>query len=182
MEALLQNLNSELKNIPFQISTVKQAETAISICQKYVIELRLAVQSYQFQNQQEEIRFFKYEKPQFLFQLIYHLSLYKIEFDIPTDPLLKEKRYLLHLNQISQFIKENVEFYGYILQNETYLDDQYFVRNHANPVQLADAHNFLSDPIFTTSHDYKVAQILANDRLLVYLQQQLKNTEERTYD
>lgn len=42
-----------------------------------------------------------------------------------------------------------------------------------------DTYYFETDHNFTTSHDYKVAKIIANDLIQVYLEDQLNNTNKR---
>jgi hypothetical protein len=42
-----------------------------------------------------------------------------------------------------------------------------------------DTYYFEADHNFTTSHDYKVAKIIANDLIQVYLEDQLNNNNQR---
>ncbi len=53
--------------------------------------------------------------------------------------------------------------------NSTFLDDKYFVRGKEDINLYQDSLMFYVDTDFSTSHDYMVAKILANDKLEVYL-------------
>lgn len=45
-----------------------------------------------------------------------------------------------------------------------------------------DTFSFEADPEFSTSHDYKIAKIIANDRLQAYLEDLVKNNQAETFD
>ena len=79
------------------------------------------------------------------------------------------------LLKIKNFFDNNLEFYKYYRTNSTYLDDKYFVRGKHDIKLSLDTYYFESDHSFSTSHDYKVAKIIANDLIQVYLEDQLYN-------
>ena len=58
----------------------------------------------------------------------------------------------------------------------TYLDYKYFVRGKHDIKLSLDTFYFEADHNFSTSHDYKVAKIIANDLIQVYLEDQLHST------
>lgn len=60
-----------------------------------------------------------------------------------------------------------------IYTNSAYLDHKYFVRGKHDIKLILDNYYFESDHSFSTSHDYKVAKIIANDLIQVYLEDQL---------
>jgi RteC protein len=180
MKALLLSLNTKLKHLSPELSHLQQAEMAIGICQQHIIQLQEIVKHHHFKNQQAEIDFFKHLKPQFVAQLIYYVSVFNIESAKPFDDKKKKKHYHTQIKRINQFISDNIDFYSYMSQEETYLDTTYFLRNPTTLPTQTEPHYYLSDSHFTTSHDYKVAQILANDRLLVFLKQQIANVEKQS--
>jgi hypothetical protein len=93
MKALLQSLNTKLKNLSQELSHLQQAEAAISICQQHISQLQEIVKHHHFKNQQAEIGFFKHVKPQFVAQLIYYVSIFNIESVKPFDDKKKKKHY-----------------------------------------------------------------------------------------
>ncbi len=53
------------------------------------------------------------------------------------------------------------------------MDDKYFIRGNYDIKYTLDSYYFESDSRFCTSHDFKVAKILANDLIQVYIENQL---------
>lgn len=88
------------------------------------------------------------------------------------------------LTKLKRFYDNNKEFYSYYRTNSSYLDHKYFVRGNYDIVLSLDTFYVETDHSFSTSHDYKVAKILANDRIQVFLEEQLNNNNftNRTND
>jgi hypothetical protein len=63
----------------------------------------------------------------------------------------------------------------------TFLDDKYFVRGKLDLRLYVDTFIYDADPDFSTSHDYKVSKIIANDLLNVYLKSELFMMERKEY-
>ncbi len=67
-------------------------------------------------------------------------------------------------------------FYSYYRTDSTHLDHTYFVRGKYDIKLGLDTFYFETDRSFSTSHDYKVAKIIANDLIEEYLSDQLIKT------
>src|SRR5690606_29938059 len=84
-----------------------------------------------FKNTDEEIRFFKYQKPAIVAKLIYYNAIYKIETKKPygTKPI---RKYLnKELKKLKRFFDNNLDFYKYYRSNNSFLDEKMFLRgNH----------------------------------------------------
>lgn len=133
-----------------------------------------------FKTEQEEITFFKEIKPQFTSKLIYYNSLYKIETKKPFgNPRILKKYYNKELDKLKLYFDNNLDFYKYYRTGSTYLDYKYFVRGKFDIKLSLDNYYFETDTNFTTSHDFKVAKILANDLLQLYLENQLVLLENK---
>jgi hypothetical protein len=65
--------------------------------------------------------------------------------------------------------------------NMTYLDDKYFVRRRLDLRLYVDTFIYDADPEFSTSHDYKVAKIIANDLLNIYLKSEIAIMERKDH-
>ena len=87
------------------------------------------------------------------------------------------------------FISDNndneLEFYKYFRSGNNYLDYKYFLRGKFDVKLALSSYYFETDTNFSTSHDYKVAKILANDLIQLYLENKLimienKGTNEKT--
>lgn len=152
-------------------------EKAINLVLKQIKRIKDFVLDQGFKDLKEEIHFFKELKPRILSKLIYYNSIYKIE---TKKPCIGEKIIESYLNEelckLKKFFDNNLEFYKYYRTNSTYLDYKYFVRGKHDIKLSLDTFYFEADHNFSTSHDYKVAKIIANDLIQVYLEDQLHST------
>ncbi|MFV0529818.1 MAG: RteC domain-containing protein [Flavobacteriales bacterium] len=159
---------------------IKLSEIIIKHTLKILSEIRDYVLEKEFINQQEEIHFFKELKPKILSKLIYYNSIYRIETKKPNeDKKNTRKFYKKELDKIKLYFDNNLEFYKYYRTGSTYLDEHYFVRGKHNIKLSLDTFCFEADHRFTTSHDYKVAKIIANDLIQVYIEDKLNSTNQK---
>lgn len=135
-----------------------------------VRELKLLVKEVAFNAVAEEVRFFKEVKPLFVSQFIYYSKILEIEAARPNaGELVLKQYYEMELQQLKGFIDEYADFYEYYRRKASYMDEKYFVRHYIDFKMSIDAHLYNYDEQFTTSHDYLIAQIIANDRMERYL-------------
>jgi hypothetical protein len=173
--SLLNKLNEQLNFIDLEIDDqIKKCEQAIKIILKSINELKKVATKNNFKSQSEEILFFKEVKPQFTSKLIFFNRVYKIEMKKPNggNKILK-KYYNNELLKLKAFFDNELEFYQYFRSGSTYLDYKYFLRGEFDIKLALDSYYFESDMSFATSHDFKVATILANDLIELYLENQL---------
>lgn len=172
---LLNNLNDQLNFIDLEIDDqIKKCEQAITIILKSINELKKLIGKNNFKSKSEEIMFFKEIKPLFTSKFIYFNRVYKIEMKKPNggNRILK-KYYNNELLKLKAFFDNELEFYQYFRSGSTYLDYKYFLRGEFDIKLALDSYYFESDMSFATSHDFKVATILANDLIELYLENQL---------
>lgn len=164
-------------------NTLIMAQTAIEITLKTLNGLKKKLLNYKFKNTKEEIYFFKKAKPRFLAKLIYYNEIYKVETSKPYGGKKVIRKYLYkELNKLKRFFDDNLDFYKYYRTGSTYLDHKYFLRKKHDIKLNLSTHYFESDHRFSTSHDYKVAKILANDLIEVYLEDQLSQLDRTEND
>lgn len=178
---LLTELEKLLHNIEEDNDIVlKRSELSFNACMDAITQLKAFILKYKFKSSAEEIKFFKEIKPQFTSKLIYHLSLYNIETKKPSGGKEILKRYFVkELEILKHYFDYNLHFYKYYRTGATYLDDKYFLRDKYD-IQLAlDGYVFENDTRFSTTHDFKVAKILANDQIQVYLENELSYLERK---
>ncbi|WP_159730853.1 RteC domain-containing protein [Sphingobacterium sp. 18053] len=159
--------------------SIQRIEAIINTILKYLSEVKEYVLNRGFKNIDEEIHFFKYQKPAIVSKLIYYNAIYKIETKKPygAKPI---KKYLNdELKKLKRYFDNNLEFYKYYRTNNFFIDDKLFVRGKYDIKLSLDTFYFEADRNFSTSHDYKVAKIIANDLIQVYLEDQLHNTAYR---
>jgi len=180
-------LNEQLTFIELEIDNqINRCEKAIDIILKSIINLKKLVAKNNFKSETEEILFFKELKPLFTSKLIYYNMIYKIEMKKPNggNRILK-KYYNNELLKLKAFFDNELEFYQYYRSGSTYLDYKYFLRGKFDIKMALDSYYFETDKTFSTSHDFKVARILAHDLIQLYLENQIitinnKDTTEKT--
>lgn len=151
------------------------AETAIRIILDSLSKLKEFIIQRSFKNEEEEIHFFKYLKPQIVAKLIYYNTIYKIETRKPYGAKSTRKYLNKELKKLKRFFDHNLDFYKYYRSNNSFLDEKFFIRGNHDIKLWLDTYYLQSDQAFSTSHDYKVAKIIANDLIQVYLEDQLHN-------
>jgi RteC protein. len=150
----------------------------IPLLEKAFDELKSFISDYSFKDELEEIRFFKEIKPQLFSQLVYHNKVYNIEMRIPTGSINDQKAYFeIILNRIKYFFDINIDFYQYYRSGSTHLDRVYFLRGKPDIQLLLDSFYFERDTNFSSCYDFKVAKILANEMLSVYINSKLSELE-----
>ncbi len=136
-----------------------------------------------FKNEQEEILFFKELKPQILSKLIYHNSVLKIETKKPNGgEKIIRKYYESQLAKLKIYFENNLDFYKYYRTGSSYLNQYYFVRGKYDIKLNLETYFFESDHSFNISYDYKVAKIITNDQLQVYLENELAELYKKYTD
>jgi len=154
---------------------IQRIEAVIHLILKCLSELKEHVLKTGFKNTDEEVRFFKYQKPAIVAKLIYYNAIYKIEAKKPygANPI---RKYLnKEVKKLKRFFDNNLDFYKYYRSNNSFLDEKMFLRGNHDIKLWLDTYYFQSDQSFSTSHDYKVAKIMANDLIQVYIEDQLYN-------
>src|SRR5690606_13065620 len=152
---------------------IQRIEAVIHIIVKCLSELKGYIQKRGFKNTEEEIRFFKHQKPNIVAKLIYYNTIYKIETKKPYRAKPIRKYLNKELKKLNRFFDNNLDFYKYYRSNNSFLDESFFVRGNHDIKLWLDTYYFQSDQSFSTSHDYKVAKIIANDLIQVYIEDQL---------
>ena len=176
----IENLEEEINKLHFEQSDLLVSyEKAIKLILAKISELKQHVLDIGFKNQQEEIYFFKHQKPALVSKLIYYNAVYKIETKKPYGAKPIRKYLNDELRKLKRYFDNNLEFYKYYRTNNSFIDDKLFVRGKHDIKLSLDTFYFEADHSFSTSHDYKVAKIIANDLIQVYLEDQLHNTAYR---
>ena len=153
----------------------------INLIQTHIDELREKVIVYEFSSQEDEIIFFKELKPQVLSKQLYFNKIYCIESKFPTGSNEAAKRYLNdQLHSLEYYFNRYLDFHQYYRSGSTVYDTYYFTRGNVDPKLCTDSSRFNCDLEFSTVYDFKVAKIIANEMLRIYLNQRLKMIEDPT--
>ncbi|PXV61112.1 RteC protein [Dysgonomonas alginatilytica] len=176
---LIEKLNYQLKIIDLEEENIfVKAPKAIELLEGTFVELKSFVFTYSFKGLEEEIYFFKDIKPQLFSKLIYYRKIYNIETIRPNGSLESQKAHFKkELDHIKTFFDRNLDFYKYYRTGCTHFDKYYFVRGKPDIQLNLDSFYFERDPTFSTSFDFKIAKILANEMLSIYLNGELVKLE-----
>lgn len=150
--------------------------------QSMLTNLREKIKTCEFEEKEDEIFFFKVQKPELLGKLLYFYKIYRIETQCPNGSNEVIKNYLsTELDNLTYFFNRNLDFYQYYRSCSTVYDEYYFIRGKVDIRLCTDSAQFDKDPHFSTGYDYKVAKIIANEMLRIYLNQRIKKLENLSY-
>ncbi|WDF81182.1 RteC domain-containing protein [Mucilaginibacter sp. KACC 22773] len=145
---------------------------AVCACRKALDKLRKAMSDLVFSDTAAEIAFFKEVKPLLYSKFIYYVQLYNYRIKMPPGGEAARRSYIGEkLRGIHRFFEDNLYFYQYFRAGSDYLDERYYTRaGAASPVDLQD---FAISDQFSTSHDYKLSKIIANEMFQDFLENEL---------
>lgn len=176
IDAKIAKLEKDIEELTISsVNWLSTCEHIINVILKCLEDVKEAVLKKGFRSINDEIHFFKYQKPGIVAKLIYYNAIYKIEARKPYGAKPIKKYLTKELKKLKRFFDNNLDFYKYYRSNNTFLDDNFFVREKHDIRLWLDTFYFEADHRFSTSHDYKVAKIIANDLIQVYLEDQLYN-------
>ena len=172
----LHKLETKIQELEIEADCpIQRIEAVIVIIINSLSELKTFVLKRGFKDTNEEIRFFKYQKPIIVSKLIYYNAIYKIETRKPYGAKRIRKYFTKELKKLKRFFDNNLDFYKYYRSNNSFVDEKFFMRGKHDIRLWLDTFYFEADHRFSTSHDYKVAKIIANDLIQVYLEDRLNN-------
>jgi hypothetical protein len=149
---------------------VRRLSGKINVINKALADLRKLVDDNPFAGPQEEINFFKYEKPLFVCELLCAHQMFTIETQRRqfTEEILIRNYYEQELKMIKHYLMQHQFLYQYYLLEASELDHILFVRGaEASGVLLPETPDL--DPEYSTKGDYLFAQFLAYDKVQDYL-------------
>lgn len=187
MTGFTQKLQKEIERKIVQIETSDHSILNKSIEASRVLgdafkRLKEFIISYEFASEEEEILFFKEIKPRLFSRLIYYRKIYNIEMNRPVGSIESQKEYLLtEMDDLGRYTRNRLDFIRYYRSGATHLDSLYFLRGQTDTEQYLETFYYELDPQFSTNADFKVAKILANDMLSVYLMGELESLESTNH-
>lgn len=153
----------------------------INFLQSLLSELKTYVLKNNFSDSEQEVEFFKQVKPQVLGKLIYYNKIFSMESSCPVS---RGKMYFNYfqrqLKMLKSEYKDNIcnrDFYRYYRTGRTDRDHNYFQLGQINYHDGLTSEVFEIDLSFSTYYDNKVAHIIANELLYIYLLDKI-NPEE----
>ena len=128
--------------IDVSLSIVHRLQTALN-------DLRMKIQTYIFPTKEDEILFFKTQKPEILGRLLFFYKIYKIETQCPNGSDEVIRNYInRELDNLTYFFNRNLDFYQYYRSHSTVYDEYYFVSGKADLRLCTDSAQSDKDPNF----------------------------------
>ena len=183
IDNILQEIDSEIDNFDFyDCDIIENSLAMITRLENILKKLREKIAYYTFTSKEKEIQFFKEQKPEILGKLLFFDKVYQIESKFPNGSDDVVIAYLNDkLDNLTYFFNRNLDFYQYYRSKSTLYDEHYFIRERTDVRLHSDSSRYDRDPKFSTGFDYKVAKILANEMLRIYLNKRLQNIGKEKY-
>jgi hypothetical protein len=161
--------------------SIEESISMVEFFKKGLSDLRSFLLAKESMPVEDEITFFKEMKPEVLGRLLYFHKIHNIELNRPTGSNDTQKEYYENkLSNITYFFERHLDFYQYYRTKATYMDEYYFVRGKLCPKLCADSMQYIHDPLFSTVYDYKVAKIICNEMLRIYLNKRMLGIDKQT--
>ena len=172
---ILDEYKSEIEEVGLgNLEDFLVVEKGIQISRRCIQSLRVLLRDKEFDSPEDEIRFFKEQKPCIYSKIKFYSKLYQFLLKRPQGSLNKQRRFIdQEIEKLQEDIRENLDFVKYYREGSTYLDKYYFLRGKDEVKLITDTSYYLTDNEFSTSHDNLVAEILAYDLLINHYQQLL---------
>ncbi|WP_243766007.1 RteC domain-containing protein [Polaribacter cellanae] len=149
------------------VNDFNNVEKGISISRKCLQKLRVCLRENKFENQAQEIKFFKEQKPCIYARLKFYAKWYHYLIQKPEGSIKIQRKFIdSKIKKLQKKNLRNLDFVKYYRENATVLDEFYFLRGKDNIGLVSDTSHFYTDAEFSTSHDNSVAKIIAYDLLI----------------
>lgn len=175
IEHIIEEYRLDIKEIDRQdLNDFSVVEKGIQISRKCLKHLRGIVRDNDFKTIENEIHFFKYQKPFVYSRLKYYAKLYNFLLERPAGSIKSQRIFIdQEIEKLQKNYRRNLDFVKYFREGDTTLDHYYFVRGNDNLSLVSDTSHFYTDDEFSTSHDNAMAKIMAYDLLVNYYNQEL---------
>lgn len=157
---------------------IEDCKMIITFLNEKLTELKEVVKSGSFSDENEEITFFKHQKPMLLGRLIYFYKVLHIESNCPPCGELADEYYRRQQEELKIFFDQHVAFYQYYRSGATYRDSYYFRRGTREISPETGGFLFDDDMDFSTGYDRLIARIVATEMLYAYLTARRKAGEQ----
>jgi RteC protein. len=180
LQQLKKETEQEIKRIEsIEKDEVKRAYSCALALSGANSKLKNFIVSYEFENREEEIDFFKRQKPALTSRLIYYCEVYNIKMKRPVGGTRVQHEYLSgQLKQLQDYIESCPEFYRYYRLGLTDNDVYYFTRDRFEiGGQFLEPTVNERDPRYSANCDYRLAMIQATEELEILLKSELDELE-----
>lgn len=148
-------------------------DTCIRLCAVSLRQFRQSVTDHGFPDRTTEIYFFKHIKPGVLGRYTYYRRVHQLHLgELKGCRRHEKERLTRELEAISLVFERNILLWQYYRSGSTALDEQYFLRGNEDWKILPLSTHF--DDLFSTCCDGQLAELLALEQLMSYIDQRLQ--------
>lgn len=167
---IMQEVDARMATIDLTgTNIVADSRTMIQFLKEKLAEMKMFLLSHPFESEEDEIIFFKYQKPMLVGRLIYFYKIFRIESKCPPYQEQADAYYTRRQEEQKLFFDRHVSFYQYYRSGATHHDSYYFVRGKQDISAETEVYDFDNEPEFSTGYDRLVARITAMEMVYAYL-------------
>ena len=172
IKTLLKDLESEIENV--KIENANYVPLAIKLIKSYIEQLKQFIEENEFKSNQDEIFYFKQLKPQFFALLIYYFRVHDYQINIPIGSSYEKQAHIKkQLKNLTLDFTKHRSFYLYIINEETHLDEKYFLRENAKMNLSFETYSTDFDFRYCTGFDQQVSMFIAHKKLEYFYENEL---------
>jgi hypothetical protein len=161
-------------------SILQKSEASIRITDNAIRDLKEFIVVYNFKDTDEEVKFFKTIKPQFLSERIFHLHIFQIESHLPIGGKEVLRNYYQNvISNISAYFEQHRLLYVYYRTGRADHDDKVFIRTPQSGI-FNDHYTLDMDNRFSTPYGQRLAKIQAYERVCDYLLTMMEQLDNNT--
>ena len=150
-----------------------QLKKAIISCKEALDKVDQQLLKYAFSTQDEEIYFFKYQKPELAGKLIFYVTLLELKESRPNS-IKKEHRFLIKKQkEIYRYLKKHHDYWHYYITDESIYDNCYYIRSQSHYKIFADCICCNYNKKTTTSHSHLLGILKGYGEIINYLEKEI---------
>ena len=124
VDRILEQVEADISEIDlYGYNIIETSLSMVHRLQTVLNDLRTKIQTYVFLTKEDEILFFKTQKPEILGRLLFFYKIYKIETQCPNGSDEAIRNYInRELDNLTYFFNRNLDFYQYYRSHSTVYD------------------------------------------------------------
>jgi RteC protein len=153
----------------------QKMEECFKCCKDYWGRLKEKIKADGFENDAEEIHFFKNVKPRFTGEIEYYVQRYHALLSMRDLSSAEIKNFWNNeLKRIAKFYDVEQEFFHYYNSGRVMYDELFFLRRNSDGSNLKHTRAYENDTETSTSHDWLLAKNIGYDKYEEFIREQLK--------
>jgi hypothetical protein len=161
-------------------SKIEIAKLIIEKIEEIINDMFFWLKNYTFECSEVEIHFFKNQKPRIISKLIYNIQIIEIESNLPSGKVAMKKFFATKIQYYNLLNEKNITFFQYYRANKTNHDAKFFIRKLSiKKIFHFDGSIINLDNHVSTTHDYLIALLTANDLIIKYLEDKIENIHNK---